>query len=275
MLLILIALWILWIVIVWSIQHTIMFPTTMIQKSRVLDGPPVGVESIWLRNDDETSVEAWLIPGRGSSRENPGPAVVFAHGNGELIDDNLDLAWLSELGASVLLVEYRGYGRSTGSPSQKAVVRDTKSFIGMLENRPEIDAERIAYMGRSIGTGVLAQAALDHPPSAMIMIVPPARLDTMAWRFGVPPFMVRSPFRTDIAVRDIRSPLLLLPRDRDEIIPDGHAEMIDANAPDSTLIMLHGQHNWLDDGDERIREREAIKSFLESNGVLPAVGDQP
>lgn len=275
MLLILIGIWIIWIIVVWSVQHRIMFPTSMIDPSRVMDGPPNGVESIWIDDGDNVRVEAWLIPGKGVSADDPGPALVFAHGNGELIDDNLDLMWITELGTSVLLVEYRGYGRSTGSPSQSNIVRDTNAFMKILKNRPEIDPERIGFMGRSIGTGVLAQVASEHPPIAMVMIVPPARLDTMAWRFGVPPFMVRSPFRTDIAVRDMSSPLLLLPRNQDEIIPNGHAQIIDANASNSTLIMLNGQHNWLDDHSESQREHEAIRSFLESNGVLIADDDQP
>ena len=275
MLLILIGVWIAWIIVVWSVQHRIMFPTSMIDRSGLLDQVPDGVESIWIRGSGTPGVEAWFIPGKGVSSETPGPVLVFAHGNGELIDDNLDLKWIAELGTSVLLVEYRGYGRSTGSPSQSSIVSDTNTFMKMLKARPDVDVERIGYMGRSIGSGVLAQVAIDHPPAAMIMIVPPARLDTMAWRFGVPPFMVRSPFRTDIAVRDLEAPLLLLPRDKDEIIPGGHAEMIHGNAADSTLITLRGQHNWLDDVQESRREHEAIRSFLESNGVLLPNGDQP
>lgn len=274
MLVILIGIWIAWIVIVWSMQHRIMFPTSMIEDSRVLGGPPAGVESIWL-TDNGNRVESWFIPGKGVSAENPGPAVVFAHGNGELIDDNLDLLWLTELGTSVLLVEYRGYGRSTGSPTQRSLVKDTVRFVELLAERGDVDSDRIAFMGRSIGTGVLAQVALEHPPVAMIMLVPPARLDTMAWRFGVPPFLVRSPFRTDLAVRDISAPLLLLPRDHDEIIPKGHAQIIDANAVDSTIITLRGTHNWLDDSNEVARQHEAVKAFLKSNGILVSDDTHP
>ena len=275
MILILIAIWIVWVIVVWSVQHRIMFPTSMIDRGRVLDGPPDGIESIWIEQGNGVRIEAWFITGRGSSVDTPGPAVVFAHGNGELIDDNLELSWLAQRGTSVLLVEYRGYGRSTGSPSQSALVKDTTAFVQLLKDRPEVDPDRIAFMGRSIGSGVLAQVAMDHPPAAMIMVVPPARLDTMAWKFGVPPFMVRSPFRTDIAVRGLKTPLLLLSRDKDEIIPAGHAEMIDDNAPDSLLITLKGQHNWLDDSSEVQREHDAIRSFLLSNGVLLPVDDQP
>tara|TARA_Y100000589_G_scaffold241800_1_gene229364 strand:- start:1708 stop:2532 length:825 start_codon:yes stop_codon:yes gene_type:complete len=274
MLLILIGIWIIWIIVVWSIQHRIMFPASMIDASRILTGAPSGVESIWL-TDNGDRIESWFIPGKGVSAETPGPVVVFAHGNGELIDDNLDLTWLADLGTSVLLIEYRGYGRSTGSPSQRNLVSDTTRFVELLTQRPEVDPDRIGFMGRSIGCSVLAQVARSHPPNAMIMMVPPARLDSMAWRFGVPPFMVRSPFRTDLAVREFDSPLLLLPRDEDEIIPEGHAEIIDANASNSTIITLRGHHNWLDDSNEVKRQHKAIKAFLLSNGILKPDVDQP
>lgn len=276
MIIILICIWVAWMILVWSLQHYLMFPRSMISRDRVLDQPPTGVESIWLDTPDGSRVEAWLIPGDGVTSDRPGPAVVFAHGNAELIDDNLDLQWLAEAGASVLLVEYRGYGRGSGSPSQARIVRDTRDFIEQLRTRPGIDPDRIAYLGRSIGTGVLAQVAKDTPPAAMAMIVPPARLDTMAWKFGAPPFLVRSPFRTDLAVVNLDMPILLLPRDRDEVVPAKHAGRLHELAPHSELVMLHGTHNMLDDDDEMRRERDSIRIFLEKHGVLdPATAAQP
>ncbi|MDG2422883.1 MAG: alpha/beta fold hydrolase [Phycisphaerales bacterium] len=270
MILILICVWIAWMIIVWMVQHSIMFPRGTIGPDRLLKHVPEGIESLWLDTDNGKRVEAWLIPGEGASADKPGPAVVFAHGNGEVIDDNLDLRWLADLGATVLLVEYRGYGRSSGAPSQRKLVDDTSRFVELLKSRPEVDPDRVAYLGRSIGTGVLAQVARDHVPTAMIMLVPPARLDKMAWRFGVPPFLVRSPFRSDLAVRDLDAPILILARDRDGIIPSNHAGMLHEASPRSELIMLNGTHNWLDDDDEMRRERNAMHSFLLKHGILEA-----
>ncbi|MEE2907047.1 MAG: alpha/beta fold hydrolase, partial [Planctomycetota bacterium] len=252
------------------------FPRGTVGPDRLFKHVPEGVESLWLDTGDGYRVEAWLIPGQGASAEAPGPAVVFAHGNAEVIDDCLDFQWLAELGTSVLLVEYRGYGRGSGSPSQRAIVDDTTRFVERLQARPEIDPDRIAYLGRSIGSSVLAQVALQQKPQAMVMLVPPARLDTMAWRFGVPPLMVRSPFRSDLAVKDLDVPILILARDRDQIIPSSHAGTIHEAAPRSELIMLRGTHNWLDDDDEMRRERESIRSFLQAQGILgSSPQDQP
>ena len=79
-----------------------------------------------LRRDvDGGGVEAWVLPGRGASAERPGPAVIFAHGNGELIDHWPDvLSWYVRQGVTVLLPEYRGYGRSAGRPSERDITDD-------------------------------------------------------------------------------------------------------------------------------------------------------
>ncbi|MBG80722.1 MAG: hypothetical protein CMJ39_08460 [Phycisphaerae bacterium] len=268
MLLLIIIVWLLWIAAVWSLQHRIMFPRGMIEDYRIMKSTPPGIESIWLDTADGNRVEAWLMPAEGLEPDQPAPIVFFAHGNGEVIDDNLDLQWLAESGTAVALIEYRGYGRSSGSPSQRAIVADTVQLVEQILKRTDIDETRVGYLGRSIGTGVLSQVARTHPPNAMAMIVPPARLDTMAWKFGVPPFMVRSPFRTDLAVQEVDMPILILTRDRDQIIPPQHASMLDQLAPDSRLVTLRGTHNWLDDDDEMRRERAEIRQFLEAHDIV-------
>ncbi|HSA24403.1 MAG TPA: hypothetical protein P5076_23280, partial [Myxococcota bacterium] len=94
-------------------------------------------------------VEAWFLPGRGASADRPGPLVVFTHGNAELIDDwPRMLAPYRELGVSVLLPEYRGYGRSAGHPSQALLVEDALYFLEAALARPDVDRDRVVYHGR-------------------------------------------------------------------------------------------------------------------------------
>jgi pimeloyl-ACP methyl ester carboxylesterase len=267
MVLLLIFIWIALLVLAWSLQHTLMFPRYLINADRVWPGPPDGVESVWMDTAQgghvEAQVEAWILPGQGATAESPGPAIIFAHGNAELIDDNLDLHWLTTLGFTVMLVEYRGYGRSTGSPSQKTVVADTTRWVERLADRPEVDGNRIGYMGRSIGTAILAQVATHRPPKSMVMIVPPKRIDAMAWRYGMPGFLIRSPFRSDVALADATWPVLLIARTRDGIIPRSHAPALHELIPDSTLLMLEGTHNNCDTEEESRREQLAITTFFE------------
>ncbi|MDH3224273.1 MAG: alpha/beta hydrolase, partial [Gemmatimonadota bacterium] len=118
-LLTLFALYVGWAALLFLTQRRMMFPAA--QAGATGSGvarTPADVEQLWL-DIPGGRVEAWFLP--ALDRE-PAPAVVFAHGNAELIDHALfDGRGLRELGLSVLLVEYPGYGRSEGRPSRNSI----------------------------------------------------------------------------------------------------------------------------------------------------------
>ena len=119
-------------VLLFFVQRQVIFPRYMIPTPPPPDFKTLRIEPWWL----ETSfgkVEAWYLP--PAAAEKPAPAVIFAHGNGELIDYwPPALEPYTQRGVSVLMVEYRGYGRSAGSPSEKMIssgpnVRAWQSFL--------------------------------------------------------------------------------------------------------------------------------------------------
>ena len=109
---------IVWVGAVWTLQRRLLFPRwAMAPAGAARPGP--GVEVVTLQTP-AGPVEAWLLAGDGTGASRPGPAVIFAHGNAELIDDwSLEMRAYTRLGVTVLLPEYRGYGRSAGSPSPR------------------------------------------------------------------------------------------------------------------------------------------------------------
>ena len=208
-------------------------------------------------------VEAWLVLPPGSRGELD-PLLVVAHGNAELIDDWYAFARAqAERGYAVLLPEYRDYGRSEGSPTQEALVEDAAYFLEQAKADHGIDGERVGFVGMSIGTSVLAQLAVQVEPEVMIMIVPPARLDTFFWQFAAPPFLMRHPFRTDLVIQELDLPVLILSNSRDGIIPPGDGRLLHELAPDSTYMEFDGTHNILRDEAEYQRRQDAIDSFLD------------
>ena len=134
------------------LQRQMLFPRSYAVAPANLN-KPAALREVWI-DTPEGKVEAWFLPGEGVNRELPGPAVLFAHGNAEVIDNNLDLMrGYSQLGISVMACEYRGYGRSAGSPSQSAITEDFIRFFDALVAMPEVDRSRIFFNGRSLGGG--------------------------------------------------------------------------------------------------------------------------
>ena len=104
-----------------ALQRSVLFPRPPRPQTSPAEGHP-DVDVVWLGPD--RAVEAWYLAPQGTGSHRPAPVLVFTHGNGELID-----YWLDEFevvrgwGLGVLLVEYPGYGRSGGNPSEASIAR--------------------------------------------------------------------------------------------------------------------------------------------------------
>lgn len=260
---IIIALYFIWCVIAYLFQGQMVFPRRYANQWQRVSVPD-HIEALWLDHPDSIRTEAWFRPGEGISSDRPGPLVIYAHGNGELIDNNIELSdFLHSQSISILLIEYRGYGRSQGTPSEQVIVRDAHRWIEQMKLRQDVDARQLIYWGRSIGAGVMCQLALEESPAGLILQTALLRCDTFAWRFGFPPFLMRHPFRTDLALPDIFCPLLILQHTTDQIAPitDGRMMKQLAAGP-ATLIELDGTHNALASQAEQERQERAIRQFL-------------
>jgi hypothetical protein len=136
-----------WCIAVFSIQEKFIFPIGLIAPAS--KQAPRGVESIWVESEPGVKVEAWLLPPMTGTRAEKAPAVIYCHGNAELVDHCVERVqgW-RERGFAVMLIEYRGYGRSGGRPGQAGIAADAIRFYDALANRPR------SIRGRSWSTGV-------------------------------------------------------------------------------------------------------------------------
>ena len=219
-----------------------------------------------------TTVEAWFFLGDGCSPEHPGPAVLIFHGNADLIDHWTDIAQeYTSRGVSVLLCEFRGYGRSTGTPSQRALVHDACAFHDMLAARPEVRTDAIIAHGRSLGAGVAAQLALRRPIAALVLDEAFTSVASFAAGYGVPAFVVKHPFRTDVALRTFKGTVLITHGTRDTTIPFSHGRALASLRPDATFIELPADHFNFPGDDAKYWG--AIDEFLRRSGIRGAAGD--
>lgn len=244
LLLIIAAIYAGWCVLLYVMQDRMMFPRDLTRAPTPEEGIPRIVERVWIDQENGTDrTEAWLIAPRVEAGERA-PAVILTHGNAELIDECLDDAakWTAR-GYLVALCEYRGYGRSGGSPGEAGIVRDVAALYDRLRSRESVDPERIYAHGRSLGSGVAAQLAARRPVAGLILESPFKSAASFAMRFGAPPMLVKSPFRTDRALRAMKTPVIILHSVDDEIIPIAHARALKKARPDVLLIEMTGGHN--------------------------------
>lgn len=236
-----IASYVIWCGILVGLQDRIIFPRS---SAYVGDPTPNDIEILTIQIEDGGSVGAWLVPATNTRANLPGPAVVFFHGNAAVMEQGIDLARrYNQMGCSVLLPEYRGYGRAAGRPSQDGIVSDAVRFYELLAARPDIDADRIVFHGRSLGGGASAALAARRKPAALILESTFSSVVSLAGDLLVPSFLVRHPFRTDRVVRNIDIPLLIFHGSEDIVIPVAEGRLLNELAPSAVYVEYEAGHS--------------------------------
>ena len=254
------------VVLMFSLQRFILFPRF---RAEPVPGAGRGVPGLVPLNleIDAGVVEGWLLPGDGVTAERPGPAVIFAHGNAELIDYwPSEMARYRKLGVSVLLPEYRGYGRSAGSPSEAAITKDFIKFHDRLTAHPLVDRKRIVFHGRSLGGGAVCALSRHREPAAVILQSTFTSVRHVARRFLVPGFLVRDPFDNLEAVRELECPVLVVHGTKDDLVPFTHAEKLRDAARDARLVAYEATHNTTPPDWSRFWEE--VERFLRSAQII-------
>lgn len=196
-----------------------------------------GVDRILLSTPDGESVVLWTSPARGDR-----PTILFFQGNAGEIADRADrFAFYQSRGFGVAFLSYRGYGGSTGSPSEVGLVTDAKAAYDHLRKRG-IPAERIVLIGESLGTGPAVMTAAANPVGAVILEAPyTAAVDIARAAYPWLPvgLMMKDQFRSRDYIAAIRAPLLILHGEADTVIPQGFGRrLFDAAADPKTFLSL-------------------------------------
>jgi hypothetical protein len=225
------------------------------------------------RTVDGNDYIAWFVPAPGCTADNPCPLVVFCHGNAEIIDHQ---DWIVDnykrLSVSILLVEYRGYGRNDGHPSQKGIHDDHIHFYDKVVDLPQVDRQRVFFHGRSLGGAVAAELATERPPKVLIMQSTFSSAVSMANRRFLPGFLLKHPFRTDRVIAKADWPLLLIHGEGDDIIPVDEAralrDVAERNSRDLTYVEMPGAHNDFPPVSHDGEYWQTVETFLREKGIL-------
>lgn len=264
---------ILWIVLfylfycgfVYLVQRQILFPRYLIETPRS-DESQFFIEKTWIKTRSG-KIEAWFLPPDSMDSAEPAPVAIFAHGNGELIDFWPDeLKRLNGLGIGVLLVEYPGYGRSEGTPSQKSITETFNGAYDYLIARKDVDPARIILFGRSLGGGAVCALAAERPSAALILMSTFTSARSFSKKYLVPGFLVRDPFDNLAVVRNYSNPVLLIHGKFDEVIPYSHGIKLYKATHSAEMITYESGHNDCPP-DWEIFWRD-LEVFLSTAGII-------
>jgi uncharacterized protein len=248
--------------IVFLVQRSMLFPVPPVAHASGLGS----VEIVRLPHAGG-NVEAFFLPatGRAAARDSGGsdterqPLLMFFHGNAELADywvDEFDVA--RRWGWSVLLVEFPGYGRSAGTPSEKAIHVTARAALAWAQQDRRIDAAHIVPYGRSLGGAAAARLAVDASLPALILESTFTSVRPLAARMAVPGFLLRDPLDTEAALARFRGRLLVIHGRDDTLIPVTHGRRLAAAVPGAELHELPCGHN------DCPRPWEIVERFLRS-----------
>ncbi len=223
---------------VYFAQRGVIFPAPRAPRAAI----PADIETVKLLGRDGP-VEAWCLRPT-SAGAGPAPLLLFTHGNAELIDNWVDqFATPRAAGYAVLLVEYPGYGRSAGTPSEASIGAMVLAAYEWAKSAAGVDPKRIIPYGRSIGGGAACILAASRPVAALILESSFTSVRTLGRQFMVPGFLIRDPFDNLVALRSYRGPLLVLHGTGDEIVPVDHGRQLAAAVPGAEFELLPCGHN--------------------------------
>ncbi len=175
----------------------------------------IGAEDVWMETPGGVKLHGWWKPVPGSDL-----VTLFLHGNaGNVTHRGTHILEVTAAGSSILVIDYEGYGKSGGRPSEVALYRDAEAAYDYLIGKG-YQPEQIILHGESLGTAVALHLAAGKPAGGVILEAPLTSAGEVAGRIlpFVGPLLVRG-FDSKTVIREIEAPLLIIHGDHDEVIP--------------------------------------------------------
>src|SRR5262249_18452602 len=229
------------VAVLYFAQRSMLYHPTALRIPPVDAGMPEAQEGELKTSDGETLV-AWQVPPRDDK-----PVVIYFHGNGEIIQWRIGHhRALIRDGAGLLAVNFRGYGGSTGTPTEDGLHRDAAAAYAFAAAR--YPAQRIVLCGGSLGTGGAVKLAAEQPVAKLILEAPyTATSDVAAEMFPFVPvrWLMKDQLHSDQWIGKVHVPVLIMQGSRDEVIPIRFGERLFAlaNEPKRFVRFDGGGHN--------------------------------
>ncbi len=224
-------------------------------------------EDVYFETSDGIRINAWFVPAEGEARA----TVLFCHGNAGNISHRLEIiGMLRGLGLNVFIFDYRGYGRSGGSPSEKGTYLDALAAYEYLRTRNDVDGKNIIIHGKSLGAAVAVELATRVSPPAVIAesgFTSVPAIGKEVYPFLPMDLVTTIKYDTKSKIGKLDMPVLIVHSTEDEIVPYHHGkELYEAATGPKELYSMKGGHNegMLVYSGEYLRR---IDAFLKKNGI--------
>lgn len=241
-------------------RRSIYFPMRQIEYTPKEVG--LSYEDIFFKTEDGVELNGWFIPA-----ERARSTILFLHGNAGNISHRFEkIQIFHDLDLNVFIFDYRGYGKSRGSPSENGLYLDAKAAYDHLVSKEGIRKDEIILFGESLGGSVAVDLASKREVKAIIVESTFSSAKDIARRIYpfIPQFFITSDFDSVKKIKDVRIPKLIIHSVDDEIVPFDLGQKLFEIAPSpKTFLKLRGGHNtaFLDSEAEF---KQGIRSFVSS-----------
>jgi fermentation-respiration switch protein FrsA (DUF1100 family) len=224
-------------------------------------------ETIDFKSTDGTALHGWFIPAKGKSAKAAKATVVFSHGNAGSIGHHLGFcAWLAEADYNVMIYDYRGFGKSGGTPDRRGMIDDVKAAFAYARKRPDIDSSRLVSYGHSLGGAQSVTALGESPVKGLRAIVIDGAFASYQKMAEVVGGQLGASLVTDeLAPKDFVKnlspvPLLVVHGDQDEVVPVSQARQLfeAAGQPKTFFEVKSGRHGTALSSDGGAYRRKMI-----------------
>jgi uncharacterized protein len=254
------------LLLLWGQTKLIFFPDSYIKSTPQVYG--LDYQDIWLRIGKDR-VHGWWIPGGQASA----PVLLYLHGNGSNNGDLTEIAAiLHQLPVSVLLIDYRGYGKSSPVfPNETRVYQDAEAAWQFLTQEQKIKPQQIFVYGHSLGGAIAIELASKHPDVAGLItegtftsvkdlasLLPGLKIFPLSW-------LVTQRFDSITKIKSLQAPILILHGAGDRTIPPLMANELYAVAPEPKYLAIFPEagHNNLPELDLQ-QYLLTLQEFIES-----------